>query len=166
MVLIFVWFYALNQYVNLKGWGMKWKLNCTVYTIIMIFLDIPYLFLQILIIEKITWPGPSFHSPSLLSNKPLYMILLHLNQLFDLLSVEKNIMSFLFLYSTDNIAYLAKRPTLSLCGCKCACFNSPMHPLSNLKSASISKLDIWNKEEQLPEIMGPMVNTILKQPLF
>lgn len=47
---------------------MKWKLNCTVYTIIMIFLDIPYLFLQILITEKITWPGPSFHSPSLLSN--------------------------------------------------------------------------------------------------
>lgn len=108
MVLIFVWFYALNQYVNLKGWGMKWKLNCTVYTIIMIFLDIPYLFLQILIIEKITWPGPSFHSPSLLSNKPLYMILLHLNQLFDLLSEEKNIMSFLFLYSTDNKHTLQK----------------------------------------------------------
>lgn len=81
---------------------MEWKLNCTVYTIIMIFLHIPYLFLQILITEKITWPGPSFHSPSLLSNRPLHMILLHLNQLFDLLSEEKNIMSFLFLYSTDN----------------------------------------------------------------
>lgn len=149
----------------MKGWGMKWKLNCTVYTIIMIFLDIPYLFLQILITEKITWPGPSFHSPSLLSNRPLYMILLHLNQLFDLLSEEKNIMSFLFLYSTDN-KHTLQKDQHSFCGCKCACFNSPMHPLSNLKSASISKLDIWNKEEQLPEMMGPMENTILKQPLF